>query len=238
MVVIGALILGFGVTALAGGLTVVDDIPGVFIDISGTGTPLDLSGNEEIEVFTLIGNDAFPAGRVIIANNGGIGFDPLIPDLEPGNEPIPSAAAFGGTLAFLPFWDDVGNNIGDVFIEQRPDRLIIQWHDHAFEDSEDTSRFQIQIFPDNLRPGPFDGAFNYAQMIYDDIEQPRAGGGASATIGYQSVNTFPFPTLQWSFDTPGAVSNGTVLSFISPEPGTIALVTIGGIALMRRRRAP
>jgi hypothetical protein len=236
VVVIGALFAGVVGAARGQGLFLVDDAQGSFIDISGTGTSLGLSGDEEAVIFTSVGNSAFPAGRVVIANNGGISFDPVITELEPVNQPIPSDAAFGGARAVLPFWDDVGNDIGDVFWEERDGvLLIIQWHNHRFEDSEDTSRFQIQIFGESSTDGmPGDpGPINFGQLIYDDIEQPRAGGGASATIGYQRGNALEFPDIQWSFDTPGAVSDGTVLTFFSPEPGSLALLMIGGVLLTR-----
>ncbi len=70
-------------------------------------------------------------------------------------------------------------------------------------------------------------------MIYADVEQPRADGGGSATIGYQDGGA-GFNSVEWSFNTSGAVSNGTVLSLI-PEPTSLLLVIIGGLAAGRRR---
>lgn len=214
--------------ASAQSLSIVDDLPGVFEDISGTGTPLNLSGNLEAVINTTIGNLVFPAGRVVVGNNGGVGFDPLDDNLAPDNEPIPSINAFGGSQAALPLWDNIGNDIGDVYWAEQLDTLIIQWHDHRFEGSQDTSRFQLKIF--ELAPTP---NTIYAQFIYADIEQPRAGGGASATIGYQDGGA-GFNDVQWSFNTAGAVANGTVLSIV-PEPSSVVLLLVGALRFLRRR---
>jgi len=211
-------------------LEIVDDLPGEFVDITELGAEaLHLSADLSAEITTSIGNAVFPAGRVVVGNNGGLGFDPPDDFLAPLNEEIPSDNAFGGGKAGLVFWDDIGNDVGDPYWLELGDRVIIQWHDSHFEDSEDTARFQIQIF-DLGAPGP---PSIYGQFIYDDIEQPRPDGGASATIGYQNGGV-GFNDVQWSFNTPGAVANGTVLSII-PEPSTVVLVGFGAFALIRRR---
>lgn len=209
-------------------LRIVDNVPGEFTDISRTGTPLNLSGNQEAQINTTIGNLVFAAGRVIVGNNGGMGFDPLDTDLAPDNEPLPSKAAFGGAQGALAFWDNINNVIGDVYWQEINDTLIVQWHNNTFEGSRDTSRFQIKI--GELAPGP---VTVFAQFIYDDIEQPRAGGGISATIGYQD-GAAGFNDVQWSFNVGGSVSNGTVLSLV-PEPGSAALLAMGMLVLLRKR---
>ncbi|HUU98939.1 MAG TPA: PEP-CTERM sorting domain-containing protein [Phycisphaerae bacterium] len=210
-------------------LEIVDDLPGEFIDITELGAEaLHLSGDLSAEITTSIGNAVFPAGRVVVGNNGGLGFDPPVDFLAPLNEEIPSGNAFGGGQGGLVFWDDIGNDVGDPYWLELDDRVIVQWHDSHFEGSEDTARFQIQIFADVLTPQPI-----YAQFIYDDIEQPRPGGGASATIGYQDGGA-GFNDVQWSFNTPDAVWDGAVLSVI-PEPSTVVLVGFGGLTLIRRR---
>lgn len=235
-------------------LSIVNNLPGGFIDISSTGTPLDLGDDDEVKIQTTIGNSVFPAGRVIVGNNGGLGFDPVDTELAALNEEIPSNAGFGGAQSAFVFWDDIGNDIGfgdsrsgNVFWEEQGDTLIVQWHNRGFDDGQgsDTSRFQIQIFknPSGLQ-------LTFSQFIYDDIQQPRAGGGASATIGYQSGGVgpadLPSNDVQWSFNTPNAVHNGTVLSLVSnPTPvptssdwsaviGVLVLLGTGGYALARR----
>ena len=96
----------FAVTVLAGAsslygqqLQFVDNIPGVFEDISNR-PPLEIGDDGEVEIITSPGNFVFPFGRALVANNGGVRFG-VSPDsnLAPGNEPIPSVAAFGGGQA-------------------------------------------------------------------------------------------------------------------------------------------
>ncbi len=217
------------VAAAPADLFIVDTEPGTFIDISDSGISLGISGNDEAIINTTISNTVFPGGDVVVGNNGGLGFGDLTdPNLPPLNEEIPSAAAFGGGQALFGFWDDIDNTYGDVFYEVRTDRLIVQWDGKQFTDSTDTLTFQIQIFDDVRGGNPI-----YAQIIYTDIEQPRADGGGSATIGNQDGGA-GFNDVQWSFNTSGAVSNGMVLSLI-PEPASLALIVIGGSALFRRR---
>ena len=104
----------------------------------------------------------------------------------------------------------------------------LQWDGKQFTDSTDTVTFQLQIFEGVRGGNPI-----YAQMIYADVEQPRADGGGSATIGYQDGGA-GFNSVQWSFNLSGAVSNGTVLSLI-PEPASLALIAIGAWVSHRRR---
>jgi len=209
-------------------LFIVDTEPGTFIDISESGTGLGISGDEETPINTPISNAVFPGGEVWVGNNGALGFGEL-PDtnLPAVNEPISNNAAFGGGQALCGFWDDIDNTYGDIYYENREDVLIVQWNQKQFADSTDTVTFQLQIFADGRGSNPI-----YAQMIYADVEQPRADGGGSATIGYQD-GAAGFNSVQWSFNTSGAVSNGTVLSLI-PEPASLLLVIIGGLAGGRR----
>ena len=112
-------------------LVIVDNLPGAFIDISGSSTPLGLGDDDEVVVEgSSVGNMVLPTSSVVVANNGGVGFrDPSILDLEPTNQPIPSGSAFGGAQATLVFWDDIDDKTGDVYFVQLADRTIIQWND-------------------------------------------------------------------------------------------------------------
>ena len=135
--------------AWAGQLVIVDDIPGTFMDITASGTILELGGNDEIVIVTTIGNEIFPSGSVVVANNGGLGFAfPPSNDLPPVNEHIPSSVAFGGGRALLPFWDDIDDKNGDVLELQTEEMLIIQWNDLILTGTGDTVTFQVQIFGD------------------------------------------------------------------------------------------
>jgi hypothetical protein len=210
-------------------LTIVNTLPGTYRDISATGTRIPLGDNDSATISLPFGNDVFPAGDVVVSNNGGIAFGtPPDLNLDPTNQPIPSNAAFGGGQSALPYWDDIGDTIGGVFYEVMSDRYVVQW-DRKPIGRGDTVTFQLQIFKDAVGSPPI-----YAQYLYADIQAPAAGGGASATIGYQN-DSAPFNDVQWSYNVPGAVADGTVLSLI-PEPASLTLLAIG--AFVGRRRRP
>lgn len=228
---------------LAQQIHVVDDIPGSFQDISAS-QPLEIGDDDEIVVETSIGNFVFPSGSVVVANNGGVAFhNPPSNDLAPVNQPIPSSAAFGGGQAVLVYWDDLDDKDGDVFLAQERGRLIVQWHNRPLgANPTSTVRIQLQIPED---PGP---SGVVAQLIFADIEQTGAEGGLSATIGYQDGGA-GFGNAQWSFNTPGAVTNGTVLSFVVSEQASdpvpaasnwamflaaVVMLTVGTLALRRQ----
>ena len=204
-----ALLAVIAANARAQTLQIVDDLPGKFIDISKTGgTPLHLGDDEEVEIGTLPGNFVFLTGTVVVGNNGGMGFGSLPNnDLAAVNQAIPSDDAFGGGQAALPFWDDIDDKEGDVYFLLGEDRVIVQWNDRNLAGTGDTVDFQVQVF---YGAGPED---IIAQYLFADIEQPGAGGGVSASIGYQDGGA-GFGDFQWSFDTADAVGNGTVLSLI------------------------
>ena len=199
-----------------------DTLPGTFIDISGIGTDLQLGDEGFAEITSTIGNALLPAGPVVISNNGGIAFNAADPILAPLNEPIPSMSAFGGGQALLGYWDDIGNDIGGVYYYQSDNALIVQWDNRLVGDVRIT--FQIQIFDASEVTNP------YFQFLYQDIS--GAGGGASATIGYQDGGA-GYNDSQWSYNTAGAVADGSVLSVI-PEPGAALLMLPGVLALRRR----
>ena len=220
----------YATSAPAAILQIVDNIPGTFLDISKTSSPRSLADDGETVVATSIGNDVFPAGSIVVANNGGVGFrSPPSNELSPVNEPIPSANAFGGGQAALVFWDDIDDKNGDVYVDQGPSGLIIQWHQQILtENPIATVTFQMRIFT------PEEVALTgiVAQYVFSDITQ--VGGGASATIGYQDGGA-GFGDFQLSFDTAGAVASGTVLSLTIPEPATVAFLAIGSTFVLRRR---
>lgn len=210
------------------------DLPGTFIDIATNGgIPLNLDDEDETVINVSIGNFLFPAGSVAVGNNGGAAWAPPSTNLAPVNQPLPSLQAFGGGRALLPFWDDIGNTVGDVWYRQDANQLIIQWKGNHFGDNNDTTNFELQV--KNLGPALGPGNEIIAQLLYQDIQQPRADGGGSATIGYQADAASPFVSNQFSFDTPDSVYDGTVLSLLLPEPGgTAALLFIALFALRKR----
>jgi hypothetical protein len=247
-------------------IVIVDSIPGAFVDISATGTVLNLADDAEAVINTTIGNAVFPAGSVVVGNNGGLGFPSVAgqDDLAPLNAAIPSNTAFSGRQTAMPYWDDLkgddffaageaprGGKNGSVQWKEISNVLIVQWTNRPVVGTQrvnGTVRFQAQIFGGvAIAPGAI-----YAQYLYDDINQATPNGGASATIGFQGGYS-GFSDFQWSFNTAGAVSNGNVLTATSPatppsnafpavsDVGQVVLVllflTAGAVVFRRGRRA-
>jgi hypothetical protein len=205
-------------------LTIVDNLPGAWIDVSGTGTPLNLSDDGEVDISTTVGNSLLAAGVARVGSNGAVRFGGTGQSLSYSNQPIPSTSLFGGDQSLAVFWDDFntasGTN-GNIYWDEVGGTLVIQWQDAGFFGSSDTATLQMQIHS----AGP------YAQFIYQDVGQPRPNNGGSATIGYQAGGIEN--DVQWSYNTAGAVQDGTVLSLI-PEPASLALLALGALALRRR----
>jgi hypothetical protein len=186
---------------------IASDVPGTWIDISGTGTALNPHDEFEIDIPTTVGNRLLAPGVARVGCNGAVRFGGTGNELGYTNAPIPSPLAFSSAAQVLmPFWDDIDTLSGlhgNVYWQEIGSTLIIQWHDVGFflEPSTERASFQIQVF----RGGPL-----VAQFLYQDVEGVRAGGGHSATIGYQT-GIVASNDSQWSFNT-ASVSNGTVLS--------------------------
>lgn len=223
---------GVGLAAVAARAQVifVDNISGTFIDISATGTAIVLGDDDETTIVTTIGNPVLPAGLTVVANNGGLGFAPPSTELSPMNEPLPSLNAFDGGQALLPFWDDIGDTIGDIYFQEFPDRYIVQWN-KPLNTGTGFITFQAQVFA----PGasPLGRASVFAQMIYAEVEQ-SSQGGASATIGFQSA-TPSLSSVEWSVNMPFAVRDGTVLTLV-PEPSSLVLLLALGVGAVARGR--
>ena len=219
------ILVGVGLSAPAPAVVyVLDNVPGAFIDISTTGTPLGLTDEGVAEVIpgfpltqTFFGGGG---GKVWISNNGALGF---LVDGSAGayylNGTLPSFSLFGAghaaPQALAVYWDDLDADTGDVYCETvgtPGDRVfIVQWQDrpHYPGDSVldgDEVTFQVQIFENPTTV--------HAQFVYADVDflDPALSDGASATIGYQDAPGMDHVT--WGYNTAGAVSAGTVLSVI------------------------
>jgi hypothetical protein len=191
-------------------LTIVSNLPGTFVDISATGTPLSLADDGEVDIVTTIGNALLPAGTARVGSNGAVRFQGGSLELGFTNGALPNANVFGSEQSLVPFWDDINTQsgaVGEIYWQETMGMLIVQWHDVEFYNSpgQGTARFQLQV--------PATGS-TWARFVYADIQQPRPNGGGSATIGYQAGGFGN--DVQHSFDTAGAVSDNTVLSLVGP----------------------
>lgn len=211
--------------AAAQPLEIVDDVPGAWIEFIGT--PLPLFGDDVLPINSTVGNAVFPAGRVLVGNNGAIGFEPPTgANLPALNDPIPSNNLFAGGQSLAAYWDDLEDEIDPgVTWGVKDNVLIVEYIRHVVSNHE-IVEFQIQV------PGTPSGpdAPIYAQFVYRRVT--AGGAGASATIGYQDGSA-GFNDVLWSFNTPGAVVDGDVLTLV-PEPATGLLVFFAASRLRRR----
>jgi hypothetical protein len=206
------------------------DLPGTWIDATD-GLALNLHDDLVVPITSPVGNAVFAAGVWQVGNNGAIGFGPS-DQLPPVTEPIPTLQMFDAGQALAPFADDIGDEIGNVYYKVlsragRDSLVVIEWFSKRFEGHADTGTFEVQIFTD---PG---SNHTYAQMLYQDIQQPWPGGGAIATIGYQN-GAAGFNDAQWSYHMAGAVYDGLVLSLV-PEPASGLCILAAAVLLLRRR---
>lgn len=166
--------------------------PQDFIDISQTGTPLNLADEQTANIQTTVGNAFFPAGFVTVDDNGGVqaGSNQRLGFI---NEALP-ANSVGNAL--FPFWDDLDGTAGNVFWEEREvsgvNTLIVQWNDRPRFSDLGNATFQLQLFesgPDTLRYAYRD--VNFGSEFVDQ--------GNDATVGLQLDNE---NAVQFSFNQP------------------------------------
>jgi extracellular elastinolytic metalloproteinase len=180
-----------------------ESAPASFIDISGTGTPLNLADDGSAVITTTVGNSLLPAGSVTVSNNGHV---------RPG---AVSALSFSNvdltaaTTGLFPFWDDIDSDTGNVYWEQRSvggiNTLIIQWHNRPHYSNTGSATFQVQVFA----TGNTLVRFAYQDVVFENAAWDN---GASATIGIVS----PTGTVQQhSFNEINSVIDGDKIDFIA-----------------------
>lgn len=202
----------------------VDELPGTFIDISSTGTNLNLVDDGEAPFTSTVGNSLLPAGPIRVGRNGGVRFgggsSPVSAgdNLAPNNAALPANGAFFRQEALLPYWDDLDG--GDVFVQEVSGRLIIQWEDVQVQGAAllDRMSFQVQVF------GQGDV---FAQLVYRSlgVHTFASQRGGSATIGYQGPAA---SSVQYSFDANNALKNGSALSLVSATRTTFIVDHLPG----------
>ncbi len=170
-----------------------------WIDISSTGTNLDLSnsgdgnwsGNGPLAdvnlpfTFTFYGIDY---NSITVCTNGWITFGSS--DSEAfRNYPIPGAG--GPSPMVAAFWDDLetGNN-GDVFVYSSNEYVIVQWDDMRTNFSNSLETFQMILYNDSNQPY----GDNSIKIQYDEFNNTSTGNfnayppihGSYSTIGIEN----------------------------------------------------
>ena len=162
---------------------------------------LDDDGEEAIS--TTVGNSLFPAGSLIVANNGGVIVGGL-GQLPAVNTPLPSNFF---DSALLPFWDDLISTTGGVYWEERlvsnVETLIVQWDDRSHFAHGDGITFQLQVFGSGNVAARF--AYQDVEFGFNDINF-----GNSATVGFQADSQ---SYLEFSHNMP-TLANGDVIDLL------------------------
>jgi hypothetical protein len=176
--------------------TTVPGCPGSnFVDISATGTALDLIDDEERSISMPFSFDFYglTSNQICVDNNGLVLFGLTCPSFAlfantslPAPLPVP---------AIMPLWDDFDSESGNVYTDTRgaaPNRqFIVEWFDRVhFNGSSNTDGATFELIFNE------DGTlqFEYADVAYSAFtnvtgDPDDCSMGACATIGLQSDPT-------------------------------------------------
>jgi hypothetical protein len=116
-------------------------------------------------------------------------------------------------------------------------------------------RVKIYVYPDGTKAShqitvyALDSAGNETQLYMDDGITLVGGGtwlSAATTVTYDSFGVVVSPSSSsvkphllfdnFYFSTDGAFSGAMPVPFVAPEPATMALLSIGGLLFIRRRK--
>ena len=172
----GSAISGFGATGDFYYTWIDSDEPGGpavnFQDISGTGTALTMSDDDNQGPFPLgFGFEFFTNvyNEVRVCSNGFIAFQST--SAAYSNAPIPSAGQPEGFVA--PFWDDLNpSNGGTVHVQAFADRFVVQWTAVARFSGTGVYTFQTILHDDNSIE------YQYGELT---------GATDSATVGIENI---------------------------------------------------
>jgi BACON domain-containing protein len=185
-----------------------------FVDIAGTGTPLDLGDDGSTNVtmpfrFNLFG---ISSDQLCINNNGFVLLDWDRPcdgfhdDVSVPNENVPI-----GTGQLAPFWDDLftGGNVYHGVVGEAPDRrFVVQWDEknHYNDGASDAGGVTFELILDEATHAI---SFQYQDTTFDNPQHPEWDNAGRATVGFQSLvrDGFGGPWRQHSFNQPSVVPN-------------------------------
>ena len=191
-----------------------------WIEISGTGTPTNLSDDGEYWgipfSFTFYGVTYDTIG--ISANGALILFDD---DLGYNNQPLPYySTTYSHIQLICLFWDDMNpasSSSDNIYFEVIGNQLVIEWHDVVQFSQTTPMTFEV-ILDGNTG----DILFQY-QDVYDS--------GSSATVGIQGDTTVsPAWYLQYSYNT-ASLHDSLAIKFSVPPGFLFVYDDDGGTSL-------
>ena len=191
---------------------------GGFIDITGTGTPLNNGDDQAIAVtmpfsFNFYGTTS---NNICVDNNGFVLFNTTACPSFGLFTNVSLPAATLSAPAIMPMWDDFDSESGNVYTDIRgatPNRqFIVEWFNRVhFSGSSNTDGATFELILNE------DGTINFE---YSDVEftggfeNPDCSGGVCATIGLQNdANLFnQFSAFEAS------VSDNTGIAWTATNP--------------------
>jgi hypothetical protein len=180
-----------------------------FVDISGSGTPLDLDDDGSANVTMPFRFDLFGvrSDDLCINNNGFLLFgwdrpcDGFHDDVSVPNESVPL-----GSGQIAPFWDDLftGGNVYFGVVGAAPNRrFVVQWNDknHYNNGGSDPGGVTFEVILDEATRAI---SFQYLDTTFDNAQHPEWDHGGRATVGFQSLvrDGFGGSWRQHSFNAP------------------------------------
>jgi len=206
----------------ADGFESAGSVPYDFVDITATGTPLDLLDDDstaEVAIgfpFSYYGQSA---DRLMVAYNGGLLFDLSRGYLSPLNAPLPDADL---GAAILPYWTDIyyqqpeDGNIYVATLGSAPNRrFVVEWFNLPVMIGgiqQDSATFEAVLYEGSNRI-----VFQYADT---NVGDPARDDGVTATIGLNAPAGVD-ASLQYSYKT-ASVSAGKAILFAPTQPATFS----------------
>lgn len=193
---------------------------GTFVDVSGSGTALDLADDGSVNLvlpfeFSFYG---VATDRACVNNNGFL----LLQTAEPcdgysQDASIPTLFRFP---AIMPYWDDLytGGAVYHATLGAAPNRrFVVQWHQKNHYDGGASNAGGVS-FEAILEEGTDKISFEYLDTTFDDPAHPEWDHGGDATVG---LDYDGFLTYHAGFHSP-TVADDTAKDFV---PGGLTRAT-------------
>lgn len=194
-----------------------DTVSADFIDITATGTPLDLYSDQAVGVtmdFPFTFYDV-SSDQITIGNNGGIAFGTEDGSIFSFTAALPDANL---GAAILPYWTNIAADMGNVYyatLGTAPDRqFVVEWYDRNHDgsggnpDSPSGATFEVVLYESSGQI-----LFNYQTASFGD---PTYDDGATATVGLNGDATH---ATQYSRNQ--AVLHDGLAILFTPNYGTV-----------------
>lgn len=203
-----------------------NEVPYAFEDISGTGTPLNLSDDSHAYGIPFNFNFYGTAySNVAVGSNGSVYFQDTYLGL--GNVAIPGSNGYGVDRFIAVLWDDqnpsvAGNIYWQVLGSGSTERLVVQWNGVPRYGFSDGQTYEAVLYAQSG-----DIYAYYADTITGDSFYDSGG---DATVGIQGDTS---TGLQWSYNQ-AVITDGLALRYYVPEPASMLLLGVAGLFLRRR----